>query len=159
MRPSKDEYLMGLALAVSARADCKGRQVGALLARDGLVLTTGYNGTPAGMPNCSSGGCVRCADPETYPKGTAYDLCICVHAEQNCLLSAARHGVSVAESLCYTTMRPCYGCLKEMIQADVRGVRYLTEWHDPPTPELAVQLARLEGRFPRGIAQVEPRER
>jgi dCMP deaminase len=128
-RPSPDAYFMGIALAVRSRASCTGRRVGAVIVRDGRILSTGYNGTPSTMTNCEDGGCHRCAHPEQYASGEGYDLCICVHAEQNALLAAARFGVAVAGCTIYTTLQPCFGCLKELIQADVREVCYLRPWH------------------------------
>jgi dCMP deaminase len=102
--------------------------VGGIIVRDRRILSTGYNGTPTAMRNCEDGGCHRCAHPEAYPSGEAYDLCICVHAEQNALLAAARFGVSVEGCTMYTTLQPCFGCLKEILQASVREVCYLTTW-------------------------------
>jgi tRNA(Arg) A34 adenosine deaminase TadA len=110
-------YFMGIALAVRARANCRGSRVGAVIARDDRIVSTGYNGTPSGMTNCLEGGCLRCARPERYGPGEAYDLCICVHAEQNALLAAARFGIEVQGATLYTTMQPCFGCAKELLQA------------------------------------------
>ena len=93
------------------------------------VISTGYNGVPAGVINCLKGGCLRCKNPGgRYPSCTGYDLCICVHAEQNALLSAARFGIAVAGSTMYTTMEPCFGCLKELHQAAVKRIVYLHLW-------------------------------
>ncbi|MBA2244972.1 MAG: CMP deaminase, partial [Gemmatimonadetes bacterium] len=86
---------MGIAQAVRKRANCRGRSVGSLIVVDDRIVSTGYNGTPEGMVNCLEGGCERCANRERFQSGTAYDLCICVHAEQNALLAAARFGISV----------------------------------------------------------------
>ena len=63
-----------------------------------------------------------------FPSGTGYDLCICVHAEQNAILSAARFGIAVAGSTLYTTMQPCFGCAKEIAQAKITEVVYLHPW-------------------------------
>mgnify|MGYP001573170274 CR=1 FL=1 len=119
---------MGIALAVRARANCTGRRVGAVIVRDRRILSTGYNGTPVGMTNCEEGGCHRCADPSAYPSGEGYDVCICVHAEQNALLAAARFGVATEACTLYTTLQPCFGCLKEVLQANVREVCFLHPW-------------------------------
>ena len=70
------------------------------------------------MKNCDQGGCERCANPEQYPSGTGYDVCICVHAEQNALLAAARFGIAVEGAMLYSTMRPCFNCSKELLQAN-----------------------------------------
>ena len=87
--PSDDDYFMGVALAVRRKANCKGNRVAAVIVKDKRIIATGYNGVPAGMPNCLDGGCLRCQNPNgRFPSGTGYDLCICVHAEQNAILSA-----------------------------------------------------------------------
>jgi dCMP deaminase len=127
-RPEPDAYFMGIAFAVRRRANCSGRRVGAVVVRDRRILSTGYNGTPTAMTNCLDGGCHRCAHPEAYPSGEGYDVCICVHAEQNALLAAARFGVAIEGCTVYTTLQPCFGCLKELLQASVREVCYLTPW-------------------------------
>ncbi|HUY97471.1 MAG TPA: dCMP deaminase family protein [Verrucomicrobiae bacterium] len=153
-RPSKQEYACLLALAARTRADCLGRRVGAVVVRDDRVLSTGYNGTPIGMPNCSEGGCHRCAQRDTtaYPVGGGYDLCVCVHAEQNAILAAARFGQSTLGATLTSTLRPCFGCCKEALQAGVTQVRYLDEWQ-PAAGErdqgLQLQYASLRARFER----------
>lgn len=122
-----DHYYMGIAIAVRERANCQGTRVGALIVKGNRIISTGYNGTPSGMTNCLDGGCKRCASREIQ-RGSGYDLCICVHAEQNALLSAARFGISVEGATMYTTSRPCFGCTKELLQAKVLEVVYLHEW-------------------------------
>jgi dCMP deaminase len=155
-RPEHHEYFMKIALAVSERAICLGRHVGAVLVKDGRIISTGYNGTPEHMPNCDERekGCHRCANPETFPAGTGYDVCICVHAEQNALVSAARFGIAVEGAVLYTTLKPCFGCAKEALQAKVEAVYYLTEWV-PSTPEVEQEYKRILLRFPKGVRQVE----
>jgi dCMP deaminase len=148
-----DHYMMGIALAVRARANCLGSRVGALISIERRIVSTGYNGTPAGMTNCDEGGCDRCANRERFPPSTGYDVCICVHAEQNALLAAARFGIQVAGGLIYTTSRPCFGCLKELLQAGVKGVRFLHEWI-PSDPALQPEYDRLLEVFPGGVEHV-----
>jgi len=70
--------------------------------------------------NCYDGGCPRCASDA--PPGAGYDTCICVHAEQNAIILAARHGNATNEGKLYTTLRPCFGCVKEAIQAGIREI-------------------------------------
>ncbi|MCZ7650698.1 MAG: dCMP deaminase family protein [Thermoanaerobaculia bacterium] len=119
-RPGWDEYYLGIARAVAARSNCLRRQVGALIVVDNAIIATGYNGTPVGVRNCCDGGCPRCASQA--PSGAAYDSCICVHAEQNAIVFAARHGNATQGGTLYTTLRPCFGCLKESIQAGIRQI-------------------------------------
>ncbi|MFZ0773125.1 MAG: dCMP deaminase family protein [Candidatus Sulfotelmatobacter sp.] len=157
-REDRHKYFMGIAMAVRLRANCKGNRVGAVIAIDNQIVSTGYNGTPENMPNCLDGGCHRCANRgKTYKSGEAYDLCICVHAEQNAILAAARFGIATEGTTMYTTMRPCFGCAKEMLQAHVHAVYYLHEW-TPNAKEDQLKTAEERGeyeklllRFPGGL--------
>jgi dCMP deaminase len=159
-RPEYPEYFMKIAMAVRERANCLGSRVGAVLVLGDRVVATGYNGTPSGMTNCDEGGCERCAHRENYESGTAYDICICVHAEQNALLSAARFGTAIEGADLFTTTRPCFGCTKELLQAHVNAVYYLHEWSHPDE-RLAQEYERLQAGFPGGVRKVDmpdPRE-
>ena len=159
-RVSWDEYFMNIAMAVRERANCLGSRVGAVLILGFRVISTGYNGTPSGMTNCDDGGCERCSNRSQYESGTAYDICICVHAEQNALLSAARFGTAVEGADLFTTTRPCFGCTKELLQAQIDAVYYLHEWSHPDE-RFAKEYERLQKRFPGGVHRVEmhdPRE-
>lgn len=119
-------YYLGIADAVSARGSCSRRKVGALIVVDRAIVSTGYNGTPSGATNCNEGGCPRCAGQA--PPGSGYDLCLCVHAEQNAIAQAARHGNATNGGVLYCTLRPCFGCVKESIQAGIKQLIY-TEDH------------------------------
>jgi dCMP deaminase len=152
-RPNRDQYYMGIALAVRRRANCLGSRVGAVLVLEDRVLATGYNGTPAGMPNCDEGGCDRCANRERYGSGRAYDVCICVHAEQNTLLVAARFGIRVQGASIYTTMRPCFGCSKELVQAKIEKVFFLHDWQHPDA-SVRPEYARIQSAFSGGVHEV-----
>lgn len=163
---------MGLARAVREGADCLGSHVGAVLVLGNRVISTGYNGTPEGFPNCSEYGCVRCrdsalhrtgrgeeaTDPEHVP-GRGLDRCICVHAEQNALISAARFGIKVECATLYSTLSPCFGCLKEAVQAGIRRVVYENEYHAPLSGELRRQYqdlaAHLAGEDATGFERLE----
>ena len=152
--PDPHEYFMGIAMAVRKRANCKGLSVGAIIVVQGRIVSTGYNGTPENMPNCLDGGCYRCEHRDKFESGTGYDLCICVHAEQNAIVSAARFGIAVGGSTVYTTVRPCFNCTKEMVQAKVMAVYYLHEWMHPD-PAHRAEYERLQTAFPGGIRQIE----
>jgi len=152
-RVTPEDYFMGIALAVRRRANCHANRVGAIIVLDGRIISTGYNGTPQGFVNCLDGGCHRCAHREDYPAGTGYDLCICVHAEQNALLAAARFGIAVAGASLYSTMRPCFGCTKEALQAGIREVCYLHDWRYPDSAKRA-EYERLQQHFPAGVRAI-----
>jgi dCMP deaminase len=153
-RPDWPEYYMRIALAVRARANCSGNRVGAILVRDRRIIATGYNGTPHNMPNCLDGGCNRCADRGRYASGKDYDLCICVHAEQNTLLQAARFGIGAEGAELYSTMRPCFGCTKELLQCGIHRVHYLHEWRYPDSGKQR-EYEHLQTHFPGGLVRLE----
>src|SRR5688572_8784768 len=148
------DYFMGIAMAVRKRANCRGNRVGAIIVVEGRIVSTGYNGTPQDMPNCLDGGCDRCADRKKYRSGTAYDLCLCVHAEQNALLSAARFGIAVQGGTVYSTMQPCFGCAKEMLQAKIKKVFYLHPW-TYPDQAVHAEYEKVLARFPEGLHNLE----
>ena len=161
-RENRHKYLMNIAMAVRCRANCKGNRVGAVIVLNNRIVSTGYNGTPENMPNCLDGGCYRCANRDKhYKSGEAYDLCICVHAEQNAILAAARFGIAIEGSTMYTTLRPCFGCAKEMLQAQVRAVYYMHEWSPDAredalkTVEQRAEYQKLMIRFPGGVHQLQ----
>lgn len=121
-RPDWDEYFVSIAAVVARRSDCLRRRAGAVIVLGRSIVSTGYDGTPIGVRNCSEGGCLSCAR-EAQPEQGYYD-CLCVHAEANAILLAARHGTSVEGGILYTTARPCFGCLKESIQAGIMEIVY-----------------------------------
>ncbi|MBU2102083.1 MAG: cytidine/deoxycytidylate deaminase family protein [Candidatus Omnitrophota bacterium] len=119
-RPSWDEYFMKAAYLVSERASCLRRKVGAVLVKDKQILATGYNGAPSGITHCEVTGCLR--EKLHVPSGQRHELCRGLHAEQNVVLQAARHGVSVKESSIYITNTPCIICAKMIINAGIKEV-------------------------------------
>ncbi len=143
-RPSWDRYFMNIAYNVSERSNCIRRQVGAVIVRDRNIISTGYNGTPMGVKNCYEGGCPRCASEA--PSGTGLDTCLCVHAEQNAIAFAARHGARTEGGALFTTLRPCFGCLKESIQAGIVRIVYLEPYdYGAELEEVYQQLLKESG--------------
>lgn len=111
-RPGWDEYFLGIAAAVAARADCTRRQVGAVIVKDHRIVATGYNGAPAGRRGCLSGACPRgrlTYDELAHQEGS-YDSCVALHAEVNACVYAGRERSEGATI--YITCSPCQGCLK-----------------------------------------------
>lgn len=121
-RPSWDQYFMDIAQMVAARSNCSRRQVAAVLVRDCRIISTGYNGTPRGVRNCSDGGCPRC-NSDT-PSGHGLHECLCSHAEENSIVQAAYHGIAVKGATLYTTFSPCLQCAKMIINAGIVEVVY-----------------------------------
>ncbi len=143
-RPGWDEYYLGIAQAVAARANCARRRVGAVIVVNNAIIATGYNGTPIGVRNCDEGGCPRCASDA--PTGSGYDACLCVHAEQNAIVFAARHGNATNGGVLYTTLRPCFGCAKEAIQAGLRRIVFAEPFaYESELEEVYRRLIRESG--------------
>jgi dCMP deaminase len=152
---ARNDFYMRLAVVVESGAKCLGSHVGAIIVRDDRVLGSGYNGTPAGFANCTEAerGCRRCAlrldQPDQSLAGRLYDICLCVHAEQNAIATAARFGMAIDGAVIYTTLQPCFGCLKELMQVRVRGVIFLREWHagHPDYAWVAEEYDRLVAHY------------
>jgi dCMP deaminase len=151
---NRDEYYMNIAMAVRKKANCLGRRVGALIVKENRIIATGYNGTPEGMTNCLEGGCVRCRDKQTYDASVGYDVCICVHAEQNALITASRFGNSIEDSTVYSTLRPCFDCTKMLLQAKVHTIYYIHEWKHP-IGSLQDQYLLLQNKLRGGVRRIE----
>lgn len=134
-RPGWHEYFMEITMVVSRRATCLRRQVGALLVKDRRILTTGYNGPPAGLPHCDElGGCLR--DRLGVPSGERMEISRALHAEQNALVQAARHGINVRGAVLYCTNAPCFTCAKMLVNAGIVEIIYLEEYPDQLAREL-----------------------
>ena len=121
-RPDWDNYFMNIAKVVASRSNCMKRKVAAIIVRDKRVISTGYNGTPRGTRNCNEGGCPRCNNMAT--SGTSLDECLCSHGEENAIVQASYHGVSLKDATIYTTLAPCLMCAKMIINSGIREVVY-----------------------------------
>ena len=121
-RPNIDEYFLKLAAVVAERSTCLRHHVGAVAVKDKHILSTGYNGAPAGTPDCLSLGCLR--DELHIPSGTRHEICRAVHAEQNAIIQAALHGVSLEGATLYCTHSPCILCAKMLTNARIK--RYVS---------------------------------
>ena len=121
-RPDIDEYFLKIALVAAERATCRRHHVGAVAVRDKHILSTGYNGAPAGLQDCLELGCLR--DELNIPSGTRHEICRGIHAEQNVIIQASLHGVSLEGSTIYCTHTPCVLCAKMLVNAQIR--RYVS---------------------------------
>ncbi|MCH7903909.1 MAG: dCMP deaminase family protein [Armatimonadetes bacterium] len=132
-RPSWDTYFIQIAHLVATRATCPRRSVGAVIVRDKRILATGYNGAPAGLPHCPPEG-----DEHDWPRGCMMaGHCVrSLHAEQNCLLQAAKIGVASDGATMYVTCQPCNTCAKMIINAGVARVIYEGDYPDDFSLEL-----------------------
>jgi len=113
-RPSWDEYFLEIAKVVAKRSTCDRANVGAVIAKNKVILSTGYNGAPRGLPHCDDvgheivdGHCIRTA-----------------HAEVNAIAQAAKNGTPIESASIYLTISPCYDCFKMIVNAGIKEVVY-----------------------------------
>lgn len=128
MRPTIDEYFMEIASVVAKRSTCLRNQVGAVIVKDKRILSTGYNGAPRNLEHCLDIGCIR--QQNNIASGTRHELCRAVHAEQNAIIQAALHGVSIENATVYCTHQPCILCAKMLINSRVEKVVFGTVYPD-----------------------------
>jgi len=137
---------MDIARLVASRSTCMRRQVGAVIVKDKNVLATGYNGTPKGITHCAVAGCLR--EKMRVPSGERHELCRGLHAEQNAIIQAAKHGINIADGTLYCTNAPCVICAKMLINAGLQKIVYLEGYPDTLAVELlnesAMQISQYE---------------
>ena len=121
IRPTWDHYFMTLSNLAARRSNCMRRQVGCVLVRAHRVISTGYNGTPRNLTNCTSGGCPRCNDAAGTSGGQSLATCLCIHAEENALLEAGRDRVGGGAVL-YCNTCPCLTCSIKIVQVGIAEV-------------------------------------
>lgn len=152
-RTDWDSYFMEIAKVVSSRATCDRKHVGAVLVRDRIILSTGYNGSIRGLPHCSEVGHMM---EDGHCVAT-------IHAEANAVIQAARTGVGIDGATIYTTASPCWPCFKLTANAGVRRIVFGEFYRDDRIFEMAMTLnlelcglgpgaegPRANGQSPRG---------
>jgi dCMP deaminase len=146
-RPGWDEYFMSIAALVGKRATCLRRMVGAILVKDKRILATGYNGAPTGLKHCAETGCLR--QELGVPSGERSEICRGLHAEQNAIIQAAYHGVSIKGATLYCTNQPCSICTKMLINAGIAEIVFEDGYPDPLAEKLLqdapIRLRRYQG--------------
>ena len=136
-RPSWDTYFMNITTLVAQRSTCTRRAVGAIIVKDKRILSTGYNGAPSGIRHCLEVGCLR--ESLQVPSGERHELCRGIHAEQNAIIQAAYHGVSVKDALLYCTNQPCAICAKMIINAGIKKIYYQSGYTDALAQEMLTE--------------------
>lgn len=131
-RPDWDEYFLDIAKAIGKRATCLRRRYGAIIVKDNIIISTGYNGAPKGEANCiDTGFCER--ERLHIPKGQNYELCVAVHAEQNAIINADYIKMQGAKIYIvgfnadgtYASGKPCLLCRRMIRNAEIAEVIYL----------------------------------
>ena len=140
-RVSKENYYLDIAQTVAERATCLRRKFGAIIVKNDVIVSTGYNGAPRGRKNCTDlNFCYR--DKLNIPRGERYEMCRSVHAEQNAICQAAYYGHATAGSTIYVTISPCLTCAKLIINAGIKEVVY---GGDYPHQEAVKKIFRQAG--------------
>lgn len=125
VRVPRDEYYLRIAYDVAARSTCLRRQIGAVIVTGDVIVSTGYNGNPRGMPHCDLIGCIR--DELNIPSGERMEICTGVHAEMNALVFA---GPAARGGVLYCTIVPCNTCAKMIVNAGLKRVVYSEGYPD-----------------------------
>ena len=141
-----DTYFMRIAREVAGRSTCDRKHVGAVIVRDRNILSTGYNGSIAGLPHCDEVG-------HMMENGHCVAT---VHAEANAILQAAKNGVRIDGATLYTTASPCWPCFKLIANSGCVRIVYGEFYRDPRIFEVASQL-KLELVSLEGAAQSTPK--
>ena len=137
-----DDRFMNLAETISLWSSCyqEGRKIGAIIVRNKRIITTGYNGAPAGIKSCvERGECMR--RNLNIPSGTRHELCYAIHAEQNAIIQAAKLGVSIEGATLYCTHQPCVICAKMIVNAGIARIIFKHGYPD----EFALQIFNEAG--------------
>lgn len=138
-RPGWDDYFLEIAGIVAKRSTCLRRHIGAVIVKNKQILSTGYNGAPAGITHCDVVGCLR--EKLKIPSGERHELCRGLHAEQNAIIQAALHGVSIDGSILYCTNEPCSVCSKMIVNAGIKKLIVSGNYPD----KLAREMLREAG--------------
>ncbi|MBM3236823.1 dCMP deaminase family protein [Candidatus Poribacteria bacterium] len=121
------QYFMKIASLVSERSTCCRAKVGAVIVKDKNILSTGYNGSPSGLPHCTDVGCL--VYKSITPDGSVEENCFrTIHAEINAIAQAAKHGSSINNADIYITHTPCIHCLKVLINTGIKNIYYQHEY-------------------------------
>jgi len=127
-RPDSDEYFLKIASVVAERSTCRRHHVGAVAVRNKHILATGYNGAPSGLEDCLELGCLR--DELNIPSGERQEICRGIHAEQNVIIQATLHGVSLEGGTIYATHTPCVLCAKMLVNTKIKRFVSFGKYND-----------------------------
>ncbi|MCH5153731.1 MAG: cytidine/deoxycytidylate deaminase family protein [Clostridiales bacterium] len=132
-----DARFMEIAHTVATWSSCyqENRQIGAVIAKNKRIMTTGYNGASSGIKSCKEKGfCLR--RQMNIPSGTRHELCYATHAEQNAIIQAAKMGICIDGATLYCTHQPCAICTKMIINSGIKRVVYQHGYPDDFSLEL-----------------------
>ncbi len=141
-RPTWDEYFMEVARTIAKRATCDRGKSGCVIARDNQILVTGYVGSPVGFPHCDDVG--HQMKKMIHEDGSETNHCVrTVHAEQNAICQAARHGIPLAGATVYCKMTPCRTCAMLIINCGITRVVCEKKYHAGAESEAMFKTANI----------------
>ena len=143
-----DSRFMEMAHVIAGWTSCyrPGRSIGCVIVKDKRIMTTGYNGAPAGVSTCvERGECLR--KKLGIPSGTRHEMCYAVHAEQNAIIQAAKLGVNIDGSTLYCTHQPCILCAKMIVNAGIVRVVYHSGYPDDFALDIFKEAGVLVERY------------
>ena len=144
-RPSWDEYFMAIVNQVASRSTCRRRLTGAVIVKEKRILSTGYNGAPSGLAHCLDAGCIR--EESGVESGQRHELCRGLHAEQNSIIQAALHGVSIRDATIYSSHQPCTLCAKMIVNSGITAVLYEHSYPDSLAQSILSEAGIEHKRF------------
>lgn len=157
-RISRDQMFIGICQVVAQRSTCLRSQVGAIIVKDGRVVSMGYNGPVSGAPACEDlPNVLQCLTPTSWERWKKKHPLMCMgpgctrscHAETNAISFAARSGVAVEGCTLYCTMSPCINCAKVIVNSGIKEVKYLEKYRDTSGVDLllrsGIAVRHLEG--------------
>ncbi len=147
MRSDWSTYFMSIAVTVGTRSTCVRRQIGAIIVKNRVILSTGYNGAPRGVAHCIDTECIR--NKMNIPSGERHEICKAVHAEQNAIIQADPNARAGADM--YSTTFPCIICAKMIINAGLRTVYYIGGYGDRYGHEMVLEYFEEAGIELRGM--------
>jgi len=133
-RENWNTYFMRLAIQTSTRSTCNRLNAGVVLVKDKMILSSGYNGSPRGLPHCIDVGCLMV---NSHCKRT-------VHSEANAIVQAARTGVNINGATAYVTHIPCYDCFKLLINAGIVKIYYNKDYNNKTNETVFSTAKQLE---------------
>jgi dCMP deaminase len=148
-----DDYFLKIASVVAERSTCRRHRIGAIAVKDKHILATGYNGAAAGRKDCLELGCLR--DEQHIASGEKHEICRAIHAEQNVIIQASLHGVSLEGSTIYATHTPCRICAKMLVNARIKRFVTFGKYND----DVYADLFKDESLFQDAGIEVVTRER
>jgi dCMP deaminase len=137
----KKEFFRDVLISLSRQSKCVSKRVGVLIVKDDRIISTGYNGTLAGVKNCNE---VFDANDFNREQHHHWSIRNEIHAEQNAIAIAAKNGISLNNATCYSSLQPCNSCLMSLVQSGIKEIVYLQEYDKSDYSQELLQKLKAE---------------